>query len=248
MPVAPRPKPTGRAAWRSVLTIGIPAPAGGYSPTTGNVQPGRARVKSKVPIVGARQADASPAPAFAPATQGGQIGRMPKTLVLLLSDQPAVAARARHVADGARQVRFAEVDVRRPADAPGALSPADYDALVLGVAADGAPVDAALRTFVGAHVLTDTVGAALVAGDEGLADGARGEAACWAALRALAAHGLLLVPPSAADDAAGADAANADEAARRLGHRVATVAGWVRHARGHAHQDGHSHEHSHPPA
>jgi hypothetical protein len=156
---------------------------------------------------------------------------MPKTLVLLLSDHPAVAASARRVADGARQVRFAEVDVRRFADTPGPLSAADYDALVLGVEADGAPVDAALHAFAAAHALTHMVGAAFTAGD----DGARDDAVCWAALRALAAHGLLLVPPIAADPAG-----DTDEAARRLGHRVATVAGWVRHAR------GHEHEHAHP--
>jgi hypothetical protein len=165
---------------------------------------------------------------------------MPKTLVLLLSDDPALAARARRVADGAREVRFAEVDVRRAgADhggahgAPPLLGAADYDAVVLGAAdADAAGASALLEHFDPGRALADRVGGAFGPTSDAA------DAATWAALRALAAHGLLLVPPSAggAEHAADADG--------RLGRRVATAAGWVRHARGHDHHaQGHAHAH-----
>jgi hypothetical protein len=177
---------------------------------------------------------------------------MPKTLILLLGDDPRLAERARRVAAAARTVRFAEVDVRAASSPAGALGAADYDAVVLGVGADadGAAARAALRAFDPHGALGDRVGAAFAAG--GAADAADGPA-CWAALRALAAHGLVLVPPAeepaalvTASGAAAPDArAAADEADRRLGRRVATVAGWVRHARGHDHADAHGHGHAH---
>lgn len=172
---------------------------------------------------------------------------MPKTLVLLLSDHPAVAARARRVADGARAVRFAEVDVRRAGDPPGVLTAADYDALVVGVApGPGAEeVDAALRAFAGSHAMADAVGAAFAAGEHDGDGPSAADAACWAALRALAGLGLLLVPPMPVG--AGGTGEDGDEAARRLGRRVATVAGWVRHARSHDHAPAHPHSHAHPP-
>jgi hypothetical protein len=179
---------------------------------------------------------------------------MPKTLVLLLSDHPALATRARRIADGARQVRFAEVDVRHHGDpATGAsrlLAAADYDAIVLGVP-DTAGAAAALGAFDPARTLVDKVGAAF----------APDAAACWAALQALAAHGLLLVPPLAAGtaDHGTKDHGTKDHGAlddgdaatdRQLGRRVATAAGWVRHARGHEHAHGQpsSHAHAHPHA
>lgn len=176
---------------------------------------------------------------------GGQIGPVPKTLILLLADDPALLARARRVADGVRRVRFAEVDVRPSAaalvdPASGAaalLTAADYDAVIVGVggAGGGAGADAAaaLAAFDPGRTLADKVGAAFAAGD------GTGDGACWAALRALAAHGLLLVPP------AGDGASLGDVGDARLGRRVATVAGWVRHARGHEHGHGHGHSHAH---
>ena len=167
---------------------------------------------------------------------------MPKTLILLVANDPALAASARRVADGARQVRFAEVDVRHAstmaagyaASAAVPLTAADYDAVVLGAAtADEAGAAAALAAFDPGRALADKVGAAFVAGDDA------GDGACWAALRALAAHGLLLVPPAADGASLG------EEGDARLGRRVATVAGWVRHARGHGHAHGHAHGHPH---
>jgi hypothetical protein len=168
---------------------------------------------------------------------------MPKTLILLLTDDAALAARARRVADGARAVRFAEVDVRSASTTSAhaaLLTAADYDAVVVGVAAPGenaaddpaALAAAALATFDPGRALADTVGAALAPDD----------AAAWAVLRALAAHGLLLVPSAAAPAER-----PPDDADRQLGRRVATVAGWVRHARGHehGHEHGHAHDHQH---
>ena len=168
-----------------------------------------------------------------------QIAGMPKTLVLLLSDDPALAARARRVADGARQVRFAEVDVRRDGDptADPRLTTADYDALVVGVPGDGATILQGLLGRLGAGgALTDHVGAAFAADD----------AACWAALRALGAHGLLLVPATTVPPTAAAAVVGSEAADRELGRRVATVAAWVRHARSHEHAAEHAHPHASP--
>ena len=123
---------------------------------------------------------------------------MPRTLILFAGDDPAFAE---SIADGARSVRFAEVDVL-PLDPP--PDPAPYDALV---------VDAALADvgLLGGASLTDKVASAF-----GLDDAAR-----WTTLRSLADRGCLIVPPS--DDA------------HAHGRRVATVAGWIQHARSHRH-------------
>lgn len=193
---------------------------------------------------------------------------MPKTLVLLLADDAPLAARARHIADGVRTVRFAEVDVRRPGElasdlptsgaamsgaamsgaatsgaampgAPALLRAGDYDAVILGVGDEPGAAAAALAAIDPARALVDRVGAAFAGTD----------ATCWAALRALGTHGLLLVPPPDGTTATGhapdpgtghgVGRGTDHDADRQLGRRVATVAGWVRHARGH--------EHPHPP-
>lgn len=127
---------------------------------------------------------------------------MPKTLIL---HAPAAAAEAAALADGARAVRFSEVDVRA-ADA--AVSPADYDAVVV----IGLAPDALAARLAAAGPLTDKVGST-AGGDD---------ASHWSTLRALADAGCLLVPPTA------------DPAAH--GKRIATVAEWVRHAKSHHHR------------
>ena len=125
---------------------------------------------------------------------------MPKTLILFAGDDPAHAAA---IADGARSVRFAEVDVL-PLDPP--PDPSPYDALVV----DAAAPDAATLLGAGGR-LADKVASAY-GGDD---------AARWTALRGLADRGCLIVP--------------ADSDAAAHGKRVATVAGWIHHARSHHH-------------
>jgi NAD(P)H dehydrogenase (quinone) len=179
---------------------------------------------------------------------------MPKTLVLCSSPAGHTAALADAIVEGARSVRFAEVDVRclehaeagsdpalaakyRPLESVDAL--AGYDAIVLGAPADGAGVPAALARLLDAAgalrargALVDVVGSAFTAAAD---DGH--ETALWSILASLGTLGMILVPPAAT----GGEGALA--AAREQGRRVATVAGWVRHAKGHEH--GHSHSHAH---
>lgn len=132
---------------------------------------------------------------------------MPKTLVLFA---PAVAPLATAVAEGARAVRFSEVDLRSPDDVP---SIADYDAVAVG----GLAPEELAAVLARSGPLGDTVGTAF--GDDA--------ATQWETLRALAAAGCLLVPPQP------------DDAAAAHGKRVATVAEWVRHAKSHQHHHHH---------
>lgn len=163
---------------------------------------------------------------------------MPKTLILFHGSSDAVATMAEVVAEGARSVRFAEVDIRRLAavgEAAGSgrhrtLSGSDelagYDGLVLGSAAGPVPgvvaglLDAAAELRRGGG-LTVSVGAAFVAD----ASGAAGGDARWALLRAIGGLGVVLVPGDGDDP----------EVAKKLGHRVAHVVSWITHARSHHH-------------
>ena len=205
---------------------------------------------------------------------------MPKTLVLFYSRTGNTARLADAIAEGVREVRFAEVDVRRIDD----LTPthviegdatwkaererlagrypllesadrlADYDAIVLGAPARYGAMAAELKTFfdqAGAlaarGALLDKVGSAFtsVATPQ---DGRHHT--LWSMLVPMASLGLILVPPGYADPAAKGgtpyDAMatprhhngpiDADLAvARQQGRRVATVAGWIRHAKSHHH-------------
>lgn len=181
---------------------------------------------------------------------------MPKVLVLFHSRTGNTAALADRIVDGARSVRFTEVDVRRledvtpepviAADAAWAESRAqlrqryralddvrmvaDYDALVVGSPAHtGAPAAEV------AHLLDQL---APLAATGALADmvGAAftpaspddSEPMLASLLMPLARLGLILVPP-------------APSAPQDHGARVATVAEWVRHAKSHA--AGHHHHH-----
>jgi NAD(P)H dehydrogenase (quinone) len=203
---------------------------------------------------------------------------MPKTLVLFYSRGGRSAALADAIVEGARSVRFAEVDVRRLDELAGAhaieADPewsasrsvlaaryrtlegierlADYDAIVLGGPTHQDTLPAEL-----ARVLDEAAamhGHALLdrVGSAFTSTGAEsgGERTPWPILAAMGRLGMILVPSAPADaPAEGAAPSDADlEAARRLGRRVATVADWVRHAKGHAHGHGHAHDHGHSHA
>ena len=166
---------------------------------------------------------------------------MPKILVLF-TGQPSATVNA--VADGARSVRFSEVEMRRvaraerdgdvPPDVHQALAGAEemmpYDAIVVAASAGGS-LDPAL-----AQVLEQATASAPAStwqnkvGSAFLAEESSGSVDVWPALARLGTMGMLVVAPSAA----GADAAG------ELGMRVAKVVGWVTHARSH-HHDHHTH-------
>ena len=163
---------------------------------------------------------------------------MPKTLVLVPSRTGRMAALADAIVEGARSVRFAEVDVRR-LDEPGAVTLAGYDAIVLAAPAEADDASGALTGLLDqAGTLLDVVGSAFAAPPP---DGRA--TALWSLLASMGTRGMILVTPGTApsvDPGATSDDA-ALAAAREQGRRVATVAGWVRHAKGHEH--GHSHSH-----
>ena len=181
---------------------------------------------------------------------------MPKLLVLFQSRRPDVVELAEAAADGARRVRFAEVDLRRVSDTDDAGTPAAdatarrdhrtlvqaedvaaYDGLIL-VVSDAAQGGAALARTIGTPrtTLTNKVGSALTP-----AGGPERSAVLWSVLTPMADCGMILVPASFDD------AGEPTDAARRLGRRVAEVIGWVTHARSHHHHEpaaqGHQHEH-----
>jgi NAD(P)H dehydrogenase (quinone) len=179
---------------------------------------------------------------------------MPKLLVLFQSRSPDVTALAEAVVEGARSVRFAEVDLRRLAvsdedphlpDTSGrshrALERVEeiaaYDGLVLALSGDGdrgTTLTNAFESLGGS--LVNKVGAAVTT-----AEGAGRSAVLWSALTPMADRGMILVPMPFAEPTEAASA-------RRLGKRVAEVIGWVTHARSHHHHDHHhgdQHTHDH---
>jgi len=163
---------------------------------------------------------------------------VPKLLVLFSSADSYAANMADVVADGAKRVRFTEVDVRAVVDGGSGASDRrrlesfdalrDYDGVVLvgpGPESSGHELGALLDALDDGEPMTNVVFG--VAGDEN-AD----------MLTALArAGGLIAAQPRGS---------SAEERARGLGARVAKVIGWVRHALGHEseHAQGH-HHHSH---
>ena len=181
---------------------------------------------------------------------------MPKLLVLFHSRSSAVLALAEAAAEGARSVRFAEVDLRRlEASDPDPLAPAPdpagrshrtlehaddlatYDGLIFAMSGEGdgaAPLTAALGAAGGS--MANRVGSVLTA-----ATGEGRGAMLWAALTPMADRGMILVPaPFTEGGAASA------ESARRTGKRVAEVIAWVTHARSHHHHEPHHHDHHSP--
>ena len=178
---------------------------------------------------------------------------MPKLLVLFHSRSPDVVALAEAVVEGARSVRFAEVDLRRlEASDAGTHSTAPdgagrthrtlervddiatYDGLVLALpAADQAT--ATLTEALGAlgASLVNKVGSVVTA-----AEGEGRSAVLWSALAPMADRGMILVPsPFTKSEEP------APDSARRIGKRVAEVIGWVTHARSHHHHEPHHHDH-----
>ena len=180
---------------------------------------------------------------------------MPKLLVLFHSRSPDVVALAEAAVDGARSVRFAEVDLRRldasdgtHATAPETTGPVHrmlehvedvvaYDGLllVLPVASDATvPLIRMFGAVAGS--LANKVGSIVT-----VAEGAGRSTLLWSAFAPMADRGMILVPaPFTGTDEPPA------ESARRLGKRVAEVIGWVTHARSHHHHEPHHHDqHSH---
>ena len=167
---------------------------------------------------------------------------MPKLLILFHTRSTDVVPLAEAAADGARAVRFAEVDLRcldeggsaamnaREASASRYRTleriedAAGYDGIILcassredaaSLAAGVGQLDGSLENKVGSAVTTAT--------------GEARSAALWAALTPVADRGMILVPVSFTEPGEPA------ESARRVGKRVAQVIGWVSHARSHHH-------------
>jgi hypothetical protein len=163
---------------------------------------------------------------------------MPKLLVLYFGAESPAAALADAAAEGAKSVRFTEVDVRvgeaHSQPTPGrhrrlesSRDVTDYAGLVIACeAAAELPdaLDALLRD------LERTPSDAFVNTVFGLAGGEN----TVLAGRVSALGGILVGEPRGASDP--------EERAKRLGARTAKVAGWVAHALGHEHgASGHHH-------
>ena len=215
---------------------------------------------------------------------------MPKVLVLFYSRTGNTARLADAVVEGARSVKFTEVDVRRIDDlaplaaiesVPGwaesraALAQRyrtfdgvdhleQYDGIILGAPARYGVMAAELKNVIDQAgslwhrgALVDKVGSAFTSAAAG--HGGH-ETTLWSIMTTMANLGFILCPPGYSDavmspggdsdgsaTVAGGGPGDADlAAARHQGKRVATVTGWVHHARGHeAHSHSHSHTHSH---
>lgn len=203
---------------------------------------------------------------------------MPKVLVLFHSRTGTTAHLADAIAEGARSVRFTEVDVRRIDDLASetvvASQPAwqacrarlqqdyrtlqdvealtAYDAIIVGsptrhgvMSAELTDVFERLEPLRAAGAFVDTVGSAF-ASMESARDSH--ELALLSIMAPMCQLGMILVPPGYTDPVMlaggspyGATASTDLErpgdadlaAARHQGRRVAKVAEWVRHARGH---------------
>jgi hypothetical protein len=159
---------------------------------------------------------------------------MPKILVLF-AGRPTAMVNA--VADGARSIRFSEVEVRRVGaldhaqtgakpDLHQTLASADeiapYDAVVVATTEDGVMppgLEELLTPIAPGSGWQNKVGSAFKA------EPGEQQPNVWPTLVTLGKLGMLVVAPSA----------GSVEAARALGARVAEVVGWVTHARSHHH-------------
>jgi NAD(P)H dehydrogenase (quinone) len=177
---------------------------------------------------------------------------MPKLLVLFDACSDDIARLADAIAEGARGVRFAEVDVRRAApsaaehDTAGdararlgsrhrVLESADalaaYDAIVVGVAPSGEAVPDAARELIETTTvnLANKVASAFTPEASHASESAR-RAALTSVLTPMGERGMIVVPPRFADR--GDDELHT---ARNQGKRVYDVTGWITHARSHHH-------------
>lgn len=164
---------------------------------------------------------------------------MPKLLVLFDSRSDDLTRLAEAVADGARRVRFAEVDLRKLDGTPGdagatptryrALETADalagYDGIVVGAVLAGG--EDAVRTLTAPTAsLANKVGSAFSV----TRPGESRRELLWSVLTPMADRSMILVPPSLSSPAS-----DELESARQQGTRIAEVVGWVTHARSHHH-------------
>jgi hypothetical protein len=159
---------------------------------------------------------------------------MPKLLVLFEAYGDDIAQLADAVAEGARSVRFAEVDVRRLGGTEhttrgsyklleSADALAGYDGILLG--AHGGQEDAVYEVLTTPASLVNKVGSVFTS-----APGPVRREILMPALAPMADRGMILVPPPLSTVPA-----DELEFARALGKRVAEVVGWVTHARSHHH-------------
>jgi hypothetical protein len=164
---------------------------------------------------------------------------VPKLIVLFFGAESPAVALAEAAAEGAKDVRFTEVDVRSGAahqatterrykGLESAASVREYDSVILACPAAG-DISTELSTLLdeweqsSPGALTNTV-FGIVGGENTVVTG-----------RVMRLGGILVAePPGATDPELGAT---------RLGARVATVAGWVRHALSHEHEHQ---AHAHP--
>lgn len=165
---------------------------------------------------------------------------MPKVLVLFDSEDPRAERLAQSVAEGAKKVRFTEVDVRvvgteaasdgaprKPLESSDAVN--QYDGVVV-VGSDREP-SVAIDLLLAAHPHSEFVDRVFATVSD--AD---------ASQRLTCLGGIVVGMRKETADLA--------TTARKTGERVAKVAEWVRHALSHEHGDsqshhGHSHQHSH---
>jgi len=157
---------------------------------------------------------------------------MPKVIVLVSGADDAASSLGVAAADGAKSVRFTEVDVRstgadasRHARVASAHAVTHYDGVVIATAS-GATDDALMHLLdeLAREREVSTTVFGVAAGDAGLAE------------RVSRLGGVVV------SQRAGADG-DAAEQARLLGVRVAKVAGWVRHGLGHEAEHQHAHHH-----
>jgi hypothetical protein len=141
---------------------------------------------------------------------------VPKVIVLFSGGDDGSRKLADAAADGARSIRFMEVDVR----AFGSVPVAGYDGVVVAGGATSEPViDTVLHAVAhaGANVVVGLV-----------AEGPLPE-------RAQRMNAIFVT----------SDAKELGDRARSLGERVARVAAWVRHGLGHEEDGQHEHVHHH---
>jgi hypothetical protein len=166
---------------------------------------------------------------------------MPKLLVLFHTSSPALVRLAEAIAEGARSVRFAEVDLRHLDGAETVVAGttrlhaleseselAAYDGLIIGASSNDGDEPSALASMLRASAvrLDNKVGSVFSIATTGHVRGPT----IWSILHPMGDRGMILVPPRDAD--VGEDEL---DSARRQGKRIADIVGWITHARSHHH-------------